>query len=142
MNLWFRLLWLLLTTPFRPRLNLPQDTHVLGDEPALIGVMINLLSNAAHAVRAARREQPEVVVAAAIAGDRMVVTVRDNGQGIEPQNLERVFDPFFTTRDVGSGLGLGLSISYGIVQRHGGHLSARSEPGAWTEFQFDLPRPT
>jgi two-component system sensor histidine kinase PhcS len=124
------------------RLNLPQDTHVLGDEPALIGVMINLLSNAAHAVRAAQREQPEVVVAAAIAGDRMVITVRDNGQGIEPQNLERVFDPFFTTRDVGSGLGLGLSISYGIVQRHGGHLSARSEPGAWTEFQFDLPRPT
>jgi two-component system sensor histidine kinase PhcS len=69
------------------------------------------------------------------------VTVRDNGQGILPENLERVFEPFFTTRDVGSGLGLGLSISYGIVQRHGGTLSVRSEPGAWTEFHFDLGRP-
>src|SRR5690606_23332029 len=124
------------------RLVLPQDSHVLGDEPALIGVMINLLSNAAHAVREARREHPEVLVTAAVEGDRMSITVRDNGRGIEPENLQRVFDPFFTTRDVGSGLGLGLSISYGIVQRHGGQLSVRSEPGAWTEFQFDLPRPT
>ncbi|MBL0944959.1 MAG: two-component sensor histidine kinase [Hydrogenophaga sp.] len=123
------------------RLDLPQDTHVLGDEPALIGVMINLLSNAAHAVRVAQRDKPEVVVKAVIEGDRMHVTVRDNGQGILPENLERVFEPFFTTRDVGSGLGLGLSISYGIVQRHGGTLSVRSEHGAWTEFHFDLGRP-
>jgi len=123
------------------RLDLPQDTHVLGDEPALIGVMINLLSNAAHAVRSAAREQSEVVVKAVAEGDRMHITVRDNGQGILPENLERVFEPFFTTRDVGSGLGLGLSISYGIVQRHGGTLSVRSEHGAWTEFHFDLGRP-
>jgi two-component system sensor histidine kinase PhcS len=123
------------------RLELPQDTHVLGDEPALIGVMINLLSNAAQAVRAAARDKPEVVVKAVIEGERMHITVRDNGQGILPENLERVFEPFFTTRDVGSGLGLGLSISYGIVQRHGGTLSVRSEPGAWTEFHFDLGRP-
>lgn len=123
------------------RLDLPQDTHVLGDEPALIGVMINLLSNAAHAVRGAAREQPEVVVKAVAEGDRMHITVRDNGQGILPENLERVFEPFFTTRDVGSGLGLGLSISYGIVQRHGGTLGVRSEHGAWTEFHFDLGRP-
>jgi two-component system sensor histidine kinase PhcS len=123
------------------RMDLPQDTHVLGDEPALIGVMINLLSNAAHAVRAAGREHPEVVVSARIEGDRMAIAVRDNGEGIAPEHLERVFEPFFTTRDVGSGLGLGLSISYGIIQRHGSTLAVRSEPGAWTEFQFDLPRP-
>lgn len=123
------------------RLELPHDTHVLGDEPALIGVMINLLSNAAHAVRAAGREHPEVLVRAAIEDDRMAITVRDNGRGIPAENLARVFEPFFTTRDVGSGLGLGLSISYGIVQRHGGTLSVRSEPGAWTEFHFHLRRP-
>ncbi|MBL0920488.1 MAG: two-component sensor histidine kinase [Hydrogenophaga sp.] len=122
-------------------LDMPHDTHVMGDEPALIGVMINLLSNAAHAVRAAQREHPEVAVRAVIEGDRMAITVRDNGQGIPAGNLERVFEPFFTTRDVGSGLGLGLSISYGIVQRHGGTLAVRSEPGAWTEFHFHLPRP-
>lgn len=120
---------------------LPQDTHVLGDEPAIIGVLINLFSNAAHALQVARRTQPQIVVRVAQRGDRLVVSVRDNGQGIAPENLERVFEPFFTTRDVGAGLGLGLSVSYGIVQRHGGTLAVESEQGAWTEFTFDLPRP-
>lgn len=122
------------------RCQLPLDTHVLGDEPALIGVLINLLSNAAHAVHAARRDRPEIVISATPEGDRLVVSVRDNGDGIRPENIARVFEPFFTTRDVGSGLGLGLSICYGIVQRHGGTLSVRSEPGAWTEFSFQLTR--
>lgn len=120
---------------------LPQDTHVLGDEPAIIGVLINLLSNAAHAVHAAQRELPRIAVVVAPRGERLGVSVRDNGSGITPDNLGRVFEPFFTTRDVGAGLGLGLSVSYGIVQRHGGVLAVESEPGSWTEFTFDLPRP-
>lgn len=120
---------------------LPQDTHVLGDEPAIIGVLINLLSNAAHALQAARREQPRIAVTVALREERLSVSVRDNGSGIDPANLGRVFEPFFTTRDVGAGLGLGLSVSYGIVQRHGGTLAVESEPGSWTEFTFDLPRP-
>ena len=64
--------------------------------------------------------------------------MRDNGTGIKPENLTRVFEPFFTTRDVGQGLGLGLSVSYAIVQRHGGSLRVDSEFGVWTEFTFDL----
>ncbi len=123
------------------RVELPQDTHVLGDEPAIIGVLINLFSNAAHAVQAARRSQPRIDVRVAPQGDRLRISVRDNGQGIAPENLQRVFEPFFTTRDVGAGLGLGLSVSYGIVQRHGGTLAVESEQGVWTEFNFDLPRP-
>jgi two-component system, sensor histidine kinase PhcS len=122
-------------------LDLPQDTHVMGDEPAIIGVLINLLSNAAHALQAAQREQPRIAVTVVVRGDRLVVSLRDNGTGIAPENLGRVFEPFFTTRDVGAGLGLGLSVSYGIVQRHGGTLTVESELGAWTEFTFDLPRP-
>lgn len=121
--------------------DLPADTHVLGDEPALIGVLINLFSNAAKAVHAAGRAAPRIEVQAGHRGDRLWLRVRDNGQGIAPENIDRVFEPFFTTRDVGSGLGLGLSISYGIVQRHGGVLAVASEFGAWTEFSFDLPRP-
>lgn len=119
----------------------PQDTHVLGDEPALIGVLINLFSNAALALQRAGREQPRIDVLVTESGDRLRVAVRDNGQGILPEHIGRVFEPFFTTRDVGAGLGLGLSVSYGIVQRHGGVLAVESEPGAWTEFTFDLPRP-
>jgi two-component system sensor histidine kinase PhcS len=122
--------------------DVPQDTHVLGDEPAVIGVLINLFSNAAHALAKAGREQPSISVRVETVAQRLCVTVRDNGQGISPENIGRVFEPFFTTRDVGAGLGLGLSVSYGIVQRHGGVLAVESEPGAWTEFTFDLPRPT
>jgi two-component system sensor histidine kinase PhcS len=122
-------------------LDLPQDTHVVGDEPALIGVFINLLSNAAHALARCERAQPRIDVRAWVEGGRMKIAVRDNGHGIAPEHLGRVFEPFFTTRDVGAGLGLGLSVSYGIVQRHGSTLSVQSEQGAWTEFSFDLARP-
>ena len=121
--------------------DLPQDTHALGDEPAIIGVLINLLSNAAHAVHAAERSAPRIDLKVTVRDDRLFVSVRDNGRGIEPDNVGRVFEPFFTTRDVGAGLGLGLSVSYGIVQRHGGTLTVDSVLGAWTEFTFDLPRP-
>lgn len=120
---------------------LPQDTHVLGDEPALIGVLINLLSNAALALASAGREQPHISLRAEHRDGRLWLAVRDNGTGIAPENLGRVLEPFFTTRDVGAGLGLGLSMSYGIIQRHGGLLSVSSEFGAWTEFTLDLATP-
>jgi two-component system sensor histidine kinase PhcS len=120
---------------------LPQDTHVLGDEPALIGVLINLLSNAALALAGAGREQPHISLRAEHRDGRLWLAVRDNGTGISPENIGRVLEPFFTTRDVGAGLGLGLSMSYGIIQRHGGLLSVSSEFGAWTEFSLDLATP-
>jgi two-component system sensor histidine kinase PhcS len=121
-------------------IDLPMDTHVLGDEPALIGVLINLFSNAALALRkeGAQAVTPRIDIKAHREGGRMYVAVRDNGMGIKPENLSRVFEPFFTTRDVGQGLGLGLSMCYAIIQRHGGTLSVASEEGAWTEFSFDL----
>ena len=122
-------------------LALPQDTHVLGDEPALIGVLINLLSNAALALAGAAREQPHIALRGEHRNGRLWLTVRDNGTGIASENIGRVLEPFFTTRDVGAGLGLGLSMSYGIIQRHGGLLSVSSEFGAWTEFSLDLATP-
>lgn len=118
--------------------DLPQDTHVRGDEPAIIGVLINLLSNAVLAVRKADRAEPSIVLRGVNEKGRLKLTLRDNGTGIRPENLTRVFEPFFTTREVGKGLGLGLSVSYAIVQRHGGMLTVASEEGAWTEFSFDL----
>lgn len=117
---------------------LPQDTHVRGDEPAIIGVLINLLTNAVLAVRKAERTESSIVLKGVHENGRLKLTLRDNGTGIRPENLTRVFEPFFTTREVGKGLGLGLSVSYAIVQRHGGMLTVASEEGAWTEFSFDL----
>ncbi|MBB3258315.1 two-component system sensor histidine kinase PhcS [Paraburkholderia bannensis] len=119
---------------------LPVDTLVLGDEAAIVGVLINLFSNAALAMQKAGTASPQVHVKAHWQDGRLHVNVRDNGPGIAPENLARVFEPFFTTREVGQGLGLGLSISYAVVEQHGGTLFAESQLGEWTAFNFDLPR--
>ncbi len=124
---------------------LPIDTHVLGDEPAMIGVLINLVTNAALALKKSEHNEPTLHIKAWRAASlknvsqRLYVTVRDNGTGIKPENLTRVFEPFFTTRDVGHGLGLGLAVSYAIIQRHGSELTVTSSLGEWTQFAFDLP---
>lgn len=120
--------------------DLPADTLVRGDEAAIIGVLINLLGNAALSMRNANRAERAIHVSAAWDGNRLRVTVQDNGPGIPPENLARVFEPFFTTREVGQGLGLGLSISYGVIERHGGTLLAESVVGEWTRMIFDLLR--
>ena len=74
-------------------------------------------------------------------GTHLVRTsVQDTGTGIPPEALAEVFDPFFTTKPVGKGSGLGLSISYGIVEQHGGHLGARNADGGGAEFVLELPR--
>jgi two-component system, sensor histidine kinase PhcS len=125
--------------------DLPIDTHIIGDEPALIGVLINLATNAALALRKSGRDQPCIEIKAwhgvdALTGaTRLYVTVRDNGTGVSLENINKIFEPFFTTRDVGQGLGLGLAVSYAIIQRHGSELKVKSDEGAWTEFSFDLP---
>lgn len=122
--------------------DLPDDTLVRGNEAEIIGVLVNLIDNAALAMRAANRTDPAIHVSAEWVGERLCVTVRDNGPGIAPENLARVFEPFFTTREIGQGLGLGLSISYGVIERHGGRLVAESAEGEWTKMIFDLPRAT
>lgn len=122
--------------------HLQPDTLVRGDEAAIIGVLINLLSNAALAMRKGATAAPAIDIYAEARGERLLITVRDNGPGIAPENIGRVFEPFFTTREVGQGLGLGLSICYSVIQRHGGLLAVESKPGEWTQFTFDLPRVT
>jgi two-component system, sensor histidine kinase PhcS len=119
---------------------LPADTLVRGDEAAIIGVLINLFSNAILAMRKAGKGPHALKITAVWQAQRLQVTVRDNGPGIPDEQLARVFEPFFTTREVGQGLGLGLSISYRVIERHGGVLLAESVVGEWTKMIFDLPR--
>ncbi len=71
--------------------------------------------------------------------DWLVIRVRDTGTGIEEDYLAQLFDPFFTTKEVGEGTGLGLSVSYGLIQEHGGRIEVSSQPGKGSEFQIYLP---
>jgi two-component system NtrC family sensor kinase len=73
---------------------------------------------------------------------RAVLEVADNGNGIPQATMERMFDPFFTTRDVGQGMGLGLPICHAIVTAHGGTLTATSVPGEGATFRVELPPAT
>ena len=74
-----------------------------------------------------------------LAGDQVELQVRDDGVGIPPEILPRIFDPFTTTKEVGKGVGLGLAVSKGIVERHGGHIEVSSELGVGTTFRIILP---
>lgn len=116
---------------------------VIGSAGQLQQVMMNLVQNAFDAVDVRSGTSPRVWVSMVCLDHTVRVFVRDNGSGISPEHLLRIFDPFFTTKPVGKGTGLGLSISYGIVEHHGGHLSARNVDGG-AEFQVELPlaRPT
>jgi two-component system NtrC family sensor kinase len=72
-------------------------------------------------------------------GNEVAVSVSDTGQGIAPEILDRIFDPFFTTKAAGEGTGLGLSVSLGIVQEHGGRISVESQVGRGSTFTVWLP---
>ena len=98
-------------------------------------VFMNLLVNAAHAI-----EQQGVITVRSWEEDGYVcVTVTDTGQGIPEANLNRILEPFFTTKEVGKGTGLGLSITYDIVKKHNGEITVRSEPGKGTVFTVRIP---
>ncbi|WP_371919315.1 ATP-binding protein [Pseudomonas sp. MPR-ANC1] len=99
-------------------------------------VIMNLVVNAAQAMGA---ERGTITLRTGQAQDTAWIEVADTGSGIAADTLQKIFDPFFTTKPVGQGTGLGLSLSYGIVKKHGGDISVRSEPGVGTTFRVELP---
>ncbi|HEX6704539.1 MAG TPA: ATP-binding protein [Albitalea sp.] len=99
-------------------------------------VVMNLVVNAAHAMGPARGV---ITIRTGAEGAMVWFSVEDTGSGIPPEVLPRIFDPFFTTKPVGQGTGLGLSLSYGIVQKHHGRIEVKSELGKGTTFRVSLP---
>lgn len=98
-------------------------------------VFLNLLVNAAQAIT----KRGTITVRTGCEGDQVWLAFTDDGIGIPAEQQSRIFDPFYTTKPVGEGTGLGLSLSYGIVQKHGGRIEVDSRPGAGTTFTIRLP---
>lgn len=111
---------------------LPQ---VLADSTELEQVLVNLINNSMHAME----EGGTIDIAAKVEGQEVLLSVSDTGKGIEPEHLERIFQPFFTTKPVGQGTGLGLSVCYGIVRGWGGSIEAKSRVGEGTTITIRLP---
>jgi hypothetical protein len=108
---------------------------VLGIEYKLQQVFLNLFLNA----RDAMPKGGWLSIATRASGDGATIEVADTGSGIPADQLSRIYDPFFTTKDIGKGTGLGLSITYGIVQEHGGTITCESAMGQGTRFALTLP---
>ncbi|CAH0297427.1 Sensor kinase CckA [Pseudomonas sp. Bi123] len=99
-------------------------------------VIMNLIVNASQAMGP---ERGTITLRTGLEGETVSIEVADTGSGIEPECLQKIFDPFYTTKPVGQGTGLGLSLSYGIVKKHRGDISVRSEVGVGTTFRVELP---
>jgi two-component system, NtrC family, sensor kinase len=117
----------------------PALPSVVADGSQLQQALLNLLLNAEQAMRSSSIKRLHVGTRYVESAAAVELFVSDTGHGIDAVNLSRVFDPFFTTRDVGEGTGLGLSICYGIVRDHGGQISVESTPGTGTTFSVLLP---
>ena len=118
--------------------DIPADLPpIRGEKKSLQQVFLNLFINAIQAML----DEGTLHIGAHVSPDGrwMVVEVTDTGVGIDPKHLSQIFDPFYTTKQVGRGTGLGLSVSYGIIEKHGGHIDVKSRKGEGSTFTVTLP---
>ncbi len=113
-----------------------EEFMIFGNEQELSQVIINLMINACHAVK---KDGTIEVGTNNDSSNQILITVKDNGTGIRKKHFSRIFDPFFTTKPVGQGTGLGLSVGYGIIRRHGGDIIVRNRKKKGAAFTISLP---
>jgi len=99
-------------------------------------VIMNILTNSIQAIEG----KGEIIIQTVSSDIGIKIIIKDNGKGMTPEVKKHIFDPFYSTKDVGKGTGLGLSISYGIIEQHNGNIDVISESGKGTEFIISLPR--
>jgi signal transduction histidine kinase len=107
-------------------------------------VLLNLVNNAFYAVNEKRKAnhadyEPAIKIATSLSGDQVFIAVSDNGNGIPKNIVDKIFQPFFTTKPTGSGTGLGLSLAYDIIKAHGGDIKVATNEGGGSEFMIHLP---
>lgn len=112
--------------------NLPKLSCFAGQ---LNQVFMNIIDNAVHALK----DNGEIFIDTSYENNNIIVKIADNGTGIDKDVLPRIFDPFYTTKPVGEGTGMGLSISYKIIKKHNGKIDVRSEKGKGTQFIISIP---
>jgi signal transduction histidine kinase len=122
--------------------NVQEHQTVWANKNKMIQVMVNLLQNSLDALMSKtweNGEEPAIRITGKVENGLSILSVRDNGTGIEAKHLDKIFDPFYTTKDVGEGMGLGLSICYRIVQECDGRIAVNTEPGRFCEFVLEFP---
>jgi signal transduction histidine kinase len=105
-------------------------------------VLMNLIVNACHAINERQQQTPGaglVVISCQQHGEQIEIKIKDNGCGMSDETKTKLFEPFYTTKEVGEGTGLGLSIAFGIVEKHGGELTVESQLGQGAVFTLRLP---
>jgi signal transduction histidine kinase len=129
----------LLHSSYKNRIQIVKDFGDLPEVECFPGqlnqVFLNILSNAVQAIP----EEGTITIKTWASGDRVKISFKDDGSGMTEDVRKKIYDPFFTTKDIGKGNGLGLYISYGIVEKHRGKIEAFSTPGQGTEFVITLP---
>ncbi len=123
---------------------IPDNVSIWGAASRLTQVFINLIHNATHALRLKHHEAgavPRILFEAEAAEGITMISVTDNGTGISAGDIGKVFDPFYTTKEIGQGTGLGLGICHQILKQFGGRIAVRSEPGIQTRFELSFPHP-
>ncbi|MCI0603801.1 ATP-binding protein [bacterium] len=119
--------------------NLSRDLpEIMMDPHQIRQVFLNIISNTIQATEE-NQDGGKLQISTQLMKDQVRIRFQDNGVGISPEDLPNIFNPFFTTKPVGSGTGLGLSLAYGIVREHGGSITAESEPGQGATFTIELP---
>lgn len=122
------------------QVDIPGDLKVQGNANQLSQVFINIVHNAAQALEGVNRDNPLVRISSEPQTEETVqIFIRDNGPGIAPEDIESIFDPFFTKKEVGEGMGMGLTNCHRIIESHDGKIEAVSELGEFTEFRITLP---
>jgi len=124
------------------KIDVPKDIQIWGNKNQLIHLIINFIQNSIDSLMEKGAETKELLISSQILGDNVQIVFYDNGKGIEEENIERIFDAFFTTKKVGAGVGLGLNICHRIIEQHKGEIKVESQKNEFCRFTLTFPKYT